>query len=115
MEMCYDGALVMPSNYVAMDDEEKMYIDGGRKITITLVGVAAAIGGYAAKTVAKKGAAWLCGKIVTNAGRIAAWFVGSGFWVQALAFTCAGVLVAGAVTFAVALIAKKSITINVPF
>ena len=29
MEMCYDGALVMPSNYVVMNDEEMTYIEGG--------------------------------------------------------------------------------------
>ena len=29
MEMCYDGALVMPSNYVAMDEEEMTYVEGG--------------------------------------------------------------------------------------
>lgn len=29
MDMCYDGALVMPSNYAVMDEEEMMYVDGG--------------------------------------------------------------------------------------
>ena len=29
MEMCYDGALVMPSNFVAVSEEEMTYIDGG--------------------------------------------------------------------------------------
>ena len=29
MEMCYDGALVMPSRYAMMDEEEMMYLDGG--------------------------------------------------------------------------------------
>ena len=29
MEMCYDGALVMPSNYAVMDEEEMMYLEGG--------------------------------------------------------------------------------------
>ena len=29
MEMCYDGALVMPSNYVVMDEEEMTYTQGG--------------------------------------------------------------------------------------
>ena len=29
MEMCYDGALVMPSSYVAMDEEEMTYVEGG--------------------------------------------------------------------------------------
>ena len=29
MEMCYDGALVMPSSYAVMDEEEMTYIEGG--------------------------------------------------------------------------------------
>ena len=29
MEMCYDGALVMPSNYAVMNEEEMMYVEGG--------------------------------------------------------------------------------------
>ncbi len=29
MEMCYDGALVMPSNFVAIETEEMEYIDAG--------------------------------------------------------------------------------------
>ncbi|SEQ38341.1 hypothetical protein SAMN02910289_01902 [Lachnospiraceae bacterium RM5] len=29
MEMCYDGTLVMPSNYVFMSEDEMMYLDGG--------------------------------------------------------------------------------------
>lgn len=29
MEMCYDGALVMPSGYVVMSEDEMTYVDGG--------------------------------------------------------------------------------------
>lgn len=29
MEMCYSGALVMPSSYAMMDEEEMMYLEGG--------------------------------------------------------------------------------------
>ena len=29
MEMCYDGVLVMPSNYAVMDEEEMTYVEGG--------------------------------------------------------------------------------------
>lgn len=29
MEMCYDGALVMPSNYAVMEEEEMTYVEGG--------------------------------------------------------------------------------------
>lgn len=30
MDMCYDGVLVMPSDYVVMDEEEMMYVEGGK-------------------------------------------------------------------------------------
>ena len=36
MEMCYDGTLVMPSNYAVMDEDDMMYVDGGGTLTITL-------------------------------------------------------------------------------
>lgn len=29
MEMCYEGALVMPSSYAVMDEEEMPYVEGG--------------------------------------------------------------------------------------
>ncbi len=29
MEMCYDGALVMPSSYAVMSEEEMTYVEGG--------------------------------------------------------------------------------------
>ena len=31
MEMCYDGALVMPSNYAVMSEDEMTYVEGGVK------------------------------------------------------------------------------------
>ena len=36
MEMCYDGALVMPSSYVAMDEEEMTYVEGGGTFRIKM-------------------------------------------------------------------------------
>lgn len=30
MEMCYDGALVMPSSYAVMNEEEMTYLEGGK-------------------------------------------------------------------------------------
>jgi hypothetical protein len=29
MEMCYDGALVMPRNYAVISEDEMIYLDGG--------------------------------------------------------------------------------------
>ncbi len=37
MEMCYEGTLVMPSNYVVMDSEEMSYVDGGFYISNSLI------------------------------------------------------------------------------
>ena len=35
MEMCYDGALVMPSKFVVVDKEEMTYVEGGKVVTST--------------------------------------------------------------------------------
>ena len=32
MDMCYDGALVLPSSYAVMDEEEMTYLEGGKEI-----------------------------------------------------------------------------------
>lgn len=54
MEMCYDGALVMPNNYAVVDEEEMTYVDGGAKKYIgtissgwcnTLAAAACVVGG----------------------------------------------------------------------
>lgn len=34
MKMCYDGALVMPSSYAVMNEEEMTYVEGGGTITV---------------------------------------------------------------------------------
>lgn len=34
MEMTYDGALVLPRNYVTMDEEEMTYVEGGGTLTV---------------------------------------------------------------------------------
>lgn len=36
MEMCYEGTLAMPSNYVVMDSEEMTYVEGGGTLTVDL-------------------------------------------------------------------------------
>ena len=33
MEMCYDGALVMPSSYAVMNEEEMSYVEGGFSVS----------------------------------------------------------------------------------
>ncbi len=32
MEMCYNGALVMPSSYAVMNEDEMTYVEGGGKV-----------------------------------------------------------------------------------
>lgn len=54
MEMCYDGALVMPKNYAVVTEEEMTYVEGGGtlKITIkksTICSAVGALGGVATK------------------------------------------------------------------
>ena len=36
MEMCYDGALVMPSSYAVMNEEEMTYVEGGKFYGVNL-------------------------------------------------------------------------------
>lgn len=40
MDMCYDGALVLPSSYAIMEQEEMTYFDGGtaKHLKIMLLG-----------------------------------------------------------------------------
>ena len=44
MDMCYDGALVLPSSYAVMDEEEMSYVEGGAlsKVDKALIGICAA-------------------------------------------------------------------------
>lgn len=64
MDMCYDGALVFPSSYAVMDEEEMCYTEGGIAVTTvaTIVGTVITIYGatYAGGTV--------CGKRLYHAG-----------------------------------------------
>lgn len=91
MEMCYDGGLVMPSNYAVMSEDEMMYTEGGALskvdkaiiigvcaasvvgLTVALVygqfALAAKILGWSIKKVARKaGAAAVVGVITTSLG-----------------------------------------------
>lgn len=62
--MCYDGALVMPSNYAVMYEDEMIYVDGG----ITVEGVCAIIGAVIAVGGATYGAGQVCGERLYYAG-----------------------------------------------
>lgn len=41
MVMCYDGALVMPSSYAVMNEDEMTYVDGGIKACLKTTASAA--------------------------------------------------------------------------
>ena len=51
MEMCYDGALVMPSNYAVMDENEMTYVEGGSLATLksNLRGISTLVKNYLCK------------------------------------------------------------------
>lgn len=110
MEMGYDGALVMPSSYVVMDEEEMMYVEGGKiVITVTLAGIGCAIG----KKIVGLGAKKVGALLLANSGKIAAWFLGTGFVAQALIFTAAGIIAASAIAFGITLVANGKVTIRI--
>lgn len=51
MEMCYDGALIMPNNYAVMNEEEMSYVEGGFYINNTnCKGILFALGATAASS-----------------------------------------------------------------
>lgn len=43
MEMCYDGAIVMPSSYAEMNEEEMLYLEGGIGATVKWWGIRVAL------------------------------------------------------------------------
>lgn len=63
MEMCYDGALVMPSSYAVMNEDEMTYVDGGVRVSTWIlstaidVAVTLMFGGAATSAIG-----WLLGK-----------------------------------------------------
>ena len=105
MEMCYDGALVMPSSYAVMNEEEMTYVEGGsltinreniRKALACAVGAALTITGIyeLAKLIAKAGVA--IAKFYAAAGPLAqaaiAW---TGMIIASCAITVACIYISG--------------------
>lgn len=91
MEMCYDGALVMPRNYAVMSEDEMMYVEGGMStkdksaIIVSVVAVGAALGfaiavgqialgaklmGYTIKKYARKLGAKAVSKVISQSLKI---------------------------------------------
>ena len=68
MEMCYDGALVMPSNYAVMNEDEMTYVDGGVSARIRWWGIQITLTGRDAEGLCwalgfGSGAAWLAAEL----------------------------------------------------
>ncbi len=79
MEMCYDGALVMPKNYAVVNNEEMEYVDGGwsgRQVLKNVIGMTACFSlgyignAFAAFVRANQGLSY--GKLLAKCG-VAAW------------------------------------------
>lgn len=66
MEMCYGGALVLPSSYAVMDEDEMTYVEGGALTTGQKAAIIAgiAIGGVALFVALAYGQVWLASCII---------------------------------------------------
>lgn len=70
MEMCYDGALIMPRNYAVMSEDEMIYVDGGIKASVKWWGIQIKFTGRDAEGLAwalatGSGASWLVAELHT--------------------------------------------------
>ena len=124
MEMCYDGALVMPSNYAVMSEDEMMYVDGGKAITINRTTIRNAIASVWATISGISTIAWLANKSAGQIGKLigkAAFSVGkallrvkgfAGFALQSAACAIAGIVAACAITIGIVYVTNSSMTIG---
>ena len=62
MELCYEGALVMPSSYMVMDEDEMSYTEGGLQVSTWIVGTAIDVGLSALGVWNVSAIGWLMGK-----------------------------------------------------
>lgn len=102
MEMCYDGALVMPSSYAVMSEDEMTYVQGGSINTLknNLYGLYGIIENYVCKwasgatvgrILAKAGMSWaqigaMAGSYWKLAGKVVAIISSVTKWLGAHAF-----------------------------
>ena len=111
--MTYDGSLVMPSNYVEMDEQEMTYVIGGKSITINRRTIGSALSSVFNTISGISTIAWLAN---ASAKQIGAKIAGAafkvarailkvtgfgGFLLQAAACALAGVVAAGAITIGI--------------
>lgn len=100
MEMCYSGALVMPSSYAVMDEDEMMYLEGGATYVKPALVVAASYDQTAENTKALAclgvvsatvAGLYIGGGIGALIGAIGGFLVGSLFWGWSTACSMASV------------------------
>lgn len=84
MEMCYDGALVMPSNYAVMSEDEMMYVEGGKFSRSAAKQIAI----YAMSYVLGKFVAGVTNKLLESAIAASAAWVKSAFETAILTVMC---------------------------
>ena len=100
--------LRLPQNYVEIEEEEMMYLDGGGKLVINRKSVSNFIGWIGAGMTV--GA--LAGKII-SVGKVLVSYTIAGSALSGLAlFLGTGILIASATTVAIALLRNKTITLN---
>ena len=107
MEMCYDGALVMPSNYAVMSEDEMMYVDGGKKITINRSTIKKAVA-YTVGAIGTAFTLYSLAKLISKAAPAIAKFVlSAGPLTQAAAVILAGFIAASTIALATIYIAES--------
>ena len=113
MAMCYDGALVLPSSYAVMDEEEMCYTEGGRVVTInrkTIRSAFAMVVGAVSTCISVRGIAkW----VVKSAPTIARTVLGWGPMAQAGVAILAGFIVAYAIAVAIVYASNTSIRFRI--
>ena len=113
MDMCYDGALVLPSSYAVMDEEEMCYTEGGRVVTINRKTIRSAfamvVGAVSTCISVRCIAKW----VVKSAPTIARTVLGWGPMAQAGVAILAGFIVASAIAVAIVYASNTSIRFRI--
>jgi len=124
MEMCYDGALVMPSRYAVMDSDEMTYVEGGGSIVINRTTINKALTSIWSTICHVSTLAWLRNKTAAQIGAKianAALAVGkallkvkgfAGFALQSAAFALAGIVAACALTIGIVYVTNSTIRLS---
>ncbi len=83
MEMCYDGALVMPKNYAVVNEEEMTYVEGGARFTVygTAKSIRTRLSTIIGASLVGQGATTALGALLGNAaGAVIGFIVGEGWF-----------------------------------